>query len=789
MLHRLSANVFARLQAQCAAHINAVLGALVPPDARGGDSLPPHVDRVALLARVLDAWRDHCDGMHVIRSVFLALDAKQLSEASTSSAIDAAALGAPTSNGGLWEMGLQLFRNGIEPSALCQACVDGVLELVRQDRARGPGAMDNDANEHLRNAVEMLSALRLYDTLEEHYLNESDAYYQAEGAELMKACASSGTGEEGAEAVGRYLRRVEQRLSDEASRASAMRLEGRTCFRLVDRLEHNLIGIHVASLLSTGFDAMCDGRRMEDLERMHRLFARAVWTEERWIQHKGSANNWPGLPLRDALAAYTKNRAGAIVMDASREDSMVQSLLDLKDCLDAIVAEAFSSEQALVAALKESLESAVNARHSSNKPAELVARYLDAALRGVSVAAAPTPAAGAAASPAAAGADASPSQSSPQAAQTTRQKLTEEELDRLIDKALVLFRCLQGKDVFEAFYKNHLAKRLLLGRSVSVDAEKNVITKLRHECGSQYTSKLEGMFKDVDLSRDVVKGFRSSPQAQAMQSAGKDVDFNVCVLTTGYWPSATYDGVGGQRGAAAAGAAMAAAAASGSASRNGDVLLPEEMLHFQECFGSFYLKAHTGRRLQWQNSMGTVVLKAKFPKGTKELVVSNFQAVVLMLFNEQTTLSYGEIRDQTNIPKAELDRTLQSLACGKARVLLKTPRGREVDESDSFAFNDTFTEKLFRIRVNQIQSRETPEENKETNEKVMLDRQYQIDAAVVRILKARRTLSHNLLMNELFTQLKFPVKSSDLKKRIESLIDREYLERDSRQVDQYVYLA
>ena len=219
------------------------------------------------------------------------------------------------------------------------------------------------------------------------------------------------------------------------------------------------------------------------------------------------------------------------------------------------------------------------------------------------------------------------------------------------------------------------------------------------------------------------------------------------------------------------------------------VLLPEEMLHFQECFGSFYLKAHTGRRLQWQNSMGTVVLKAKFPKGTKELVVSNFQAVVLMLFNEQTTLSYGEIRDQTNIPKAELDRTLQSLACGKARVLLKTPRGREVDESDSFAFNDTFTEKLFRIRVNQIQSRETPEENKETNEKVMLDRQYQIDAAVVRILKARRTLSHNLLMNELFTQLKFPVKSSDLKKRIESLIDREYLERDSRQVDQYVYLA
>jgi len=71
----------------------------------------------------------------------------------------------------------------------------------------------------------------------------------------------------------------------------------------------------------------------------------------------------------------------------------------------------------------------------------------------------------------------------------------------------------------------------------------------------------------------------------------------------------------------------------------------------------------------------------------------------------------------------------------------------------------------------------------------MLDRQYQIDAAVVRIMKTRRTLSHSLLLNELFTQLKFPLKSSDLKKRIESLIDREYIERDSRSQDCYVYMA
>lgn len=71
----------------------------------------------------------------------------------------------------------------------------------------------------------------------------------------------------------------------------------------------------------------------------------------------------------------------------------------------------------------------------------------------------------------------------------------------------------QGKDVFEAFYKKDLAKRLLLGRSASTDAEKNMITKLKTECGSQFTNKLEGMFKDVDLSRELMMSFRESVSA------------------------------------------------------------------------------------------------------------------------------------------------------------------------------------------------------------------------------------------------------------------------------------
>lgn len=55
----------------------------------------------------------------------------------------------------------------------------------------------------------------------------------------------------------------------------------------------------------------------------------------------------------------------------------------------------------------------------------------------------------------------------------------------------------------------------------------------------------------------------------------------------------------------------------------------------------------------------------------------------------------------------ELRRTLQSLACGKARVLTKIPKSREVEDNDRFKFNNEFTAKLFRIKINSIQMKET----------------------------------------------------------------------------------
>lgn len=49
--------------------------------------------------------------------------------------------------------------------------------------------------------------------------------------------------------------------------------------------------------------------------------------------------------------------------------------------------------------------------------------------------------------------------------------------------------------MFEAFYKRILSRRLLMGRSASMDAEKMCISKIKAECGAQFTNQLEGMLK------------------------------------------------------------------------------------------------------------------------------------------------------------------------------------------------------------------------------------------------------------------------------------------------------
>ena len=114
---------------------------------------------------------------------------------------------------------------------------------------------------------------------------------------------------------------------------------------------------------------------------------------------------------------------------------------------------------------------------------------------------------------------------------------------------------------------------------------------------------------------------------------------------------------------------------------------------------------------------------------------------------------------------------------------------RNVGPHDRFLFNASFTSNQRRIRITNITMKETSEERTKTHATVSKDRLYFIDAACVRIMKARKIIDHRGLIGEVMSQLKFPASAADIKKRIESLIEREYMERVEGDRSKYKYLA
>ncbi|XP_005913219.1 cullin-4B [Haplochromis burtoni] len=546
----------------------------------------------------------------------------------------------------------------------------------------------------LRSLLSMLSDLQIYQ----------ESFEQRFLEETNRLYAAEGQRLMQEREVPEYLHHVNKRLEEEADRVITY-LDQSTQKPLILAVEKQLLGEHLTATLQKGLTNLLDENRIQDLSLLYQLFSRVRGGVSVLLQH------W---------IEYIKAFGSTIVINPEKDKTMVQELLDFKDKVDLIIDVCFMKNEKFVNAMKEAFETFINKR--PNKPAELIAKHVDSKLR------------------------------------AGNKEATDEELEKMLDKIMIIFRFIYGKDVFEAFYKKDLAKRLLVGKSASVDAEKSMLSKLKHECGAAFTSKLEGMFKDMELSKDIMVQFKQYMQCQNIPG---NIELTVNILTMGYWP--TYVPM--------------------------EVHLPPEMVRLQEIFKTFYLGKHSGRKLQWQSTLGHCVLKAEFKEGKKELQVSLFQTLVLLMFNEGEEFTLEEIKVATGIEDSELRRTLQSLACGKARVLTKIPKSKDVEDGDKFSCNDDFKHKLFRIKINQIQMKETVEEQASTTERVFQDRQYQIDAAIVRIMKMRKTLTHNLLMSEVYSQLKFPVKPADLKKRIESLIDRDYMERDKENSNQYNYVA
>ncbi|KAK4056472.1 ubiquitin ligase (cullin) of SCF [Microbotryomycetes sp. JL221] len=539
------------------------------------------------------------------------------------------------------------------------------------------------------------------DSFEKPFLAATELFYKVESEQFI-----------GANSVTEYMKKAESRLAEEESRVD-LYLHASTRKGLVAKCEEVLVKNH-SGKMQEEFLRLLEQEQEPDLHRMYLLLSRIP----------------QGLdPLRDNFEQHVKKsgldsveKAVGETVDNVDPKAYVDALLLVHKKNAELVAKAFRGDVGFVASLDKACREYVNRNKacpavSSNKSPELLARYADGLLK------------------------------------KSNKSNEDADIEQSLADVMTVFKYIEDKDVFQKFYSTKLSGRLIKGTSASDDAEGNMIAKLKEACGFEYTSKLQRMFQDMTVNKDLNADFKDKMAA----NDDLTVDTEFLVLSTAAWPLNV-----------------------GTAS---EVKVPAELMRTYERFTGYYTTKHTGRKLTWLWQHCKNELRSLYTPQKYFMLTSMYQACVLLQFNHSgDAISLEDLKFGSGLNEDTLKAVLALLT--KQRVLdLK---------DDMYELNLTFKSKKIRINLNApLNKSEAKAESADVMKTVDEDRKMLIQAVIVRIMKSRKELKHAQLVSETITQLsgRFNPRVADVKKAIDSLLDREYIERDGSNRDLYRYLA
>lgn len=190
-----------------------------------------------------------------------------------------------------------------------------------------------------------------------------------------------------------------------------------------------------------------------------------------------------------------------------------------------------------------------------------------------------------------------------------------------------------------------------------MELERSMISFIKMSCGPQFTKKLEGMMNDLALAQDEAKKYEQHlQQVNTAGSMDANIDFQVTILTTSYWP--TYKTLS-------------------------ELVVPKDLESGMRSFSHFYSQKYNHRLLNWCYSLGTATVSAKFPQANRsyDCVVGTFQMCIMMLFNTapNNQLTVKQIKDLMKMDDDTCAKNLKTLMFKNYKLL--EIRGTVIDTS------------------------------------------------------------------------------------------------------------
>uniref|UniRef100_V5I8I2 Cullin-5 n=1 Tax=Anoplophora glabripennis TaxID=217634 RepID=V5I8I2_ANOGL len=337
---------------------------------------------------------------------------------------------------------------------------------------------------------------------------------------------------------------------------------------------------------------------------------------------------------------------------------------------------------------------------------------------------------------------------------TSSKGISESEVDEKLADSITIFEYIDDKDVFQKFYSRMLAKRLIHQQTQSMDAEEAMINRLKQAGGCVFASKLHKMFTDVSVSSDLNDKFGVFLK---QDNVDLGINFSVYVLQASAWP---LDQV------------MVTPFA-----------LPQQLVKSVQMFEKFYHNRFNGRKLMWLHHFSQAELKLGYLAKPYVVTVQAFQMAILLLFENSDSLTSKEIRETLQLNSQQFQEHAINLIDSK----LLLADSEELTPETTLRLNTDYSNKRIRFRITAT----VPLETEQMMNSVKEDRKIYLQAAIVRIMKSRKVLKHDLLIQEVYAQSKvsFAPSVELIKKCIESLIDEEYIERTPHSSEEYSYIA
>ncbi|KAL0809152.1 hypothetical protein ABMA28_011387 [Loxostege sticticalis] len=679
-----------------------------------------HTD--GLLARYVSAWREYSQGVAYLNSLYSYLNLQHVKRQKVSDAEiiygSAATVSCPEHDSRqleVGELGLVTWER-VLVTPLRAALTSRIVGALADARARSPDPQHADI---LRTAIlstvhvqsfRVRNPLALYQSLVlEPYLAAAGDHHARAAAELLHA-----------NDISHYMKHVLEGLEREIALGNRFLHSSSTeavrgCYERCAVAAHlPALHAHTERLLREACqdEPYADQRRV-DLRRMYAL-----------IRPLG-ANALR--PLVDAALAQVQRDGHALLEASHNKDEahthFVSAMLTLHGKYSALFADVFNGAQAFVGALDKACSAVVNSRPAPDQPArapELLARYCDS------------------------------------------------EADDKLAAAIVVFKYVDDKDVFQKYYARALARRLIHQLSASMEQEEAMINRLKAACGYEFTNKLHRMFTDVAVSADLNAKFQQHLRENNLQT---NTGFFIQVLQAGAWPL---------------GGAMAPLAP------------PAQLERPARLFEAFYRASFSGRRLAWLHHLCTGELRTRYTQRVYHVSATTPQCALLLCFENVDTASAKELRETLQLTGEAWPRHVRPLI----EAGLITASGdveAEADETASLSLNLNFSCKRTKVRLTAANAPNHqggsgngagPGEAAEAAH-CDDDRKMYLQAALVRIMKQRKVLRHTELIQEVVAQARgsFAPSVGMIKKCIESLIDKQYLERAPQALDTYSYLA